>query len=230
MAPMAMLFIRNNPEEFDLLPDNRKINYDINEGGFDEEKAWTLGEAIRTRSFWLIIFCTMVPAAIGTGLVFHQMSIMNQLGLAPEIAALVLSVMALVRIPFALIAGPVSDRVAVRYLLVVTMVLLLVSMVILLKADSLLLALLYGSILGVRMGFQGVILGVIWPNYYGRRYLSSIRGVTKMGDTIGTALGPFAFGIAYDQFGSYQQILLISMIFPILGIISSLLATPPEKM
>jgi hypothetical protein len=109
------------------------------------------------------------------------------------------------------------------------MVLLIVSMIILLKADSLPLALLYGSILGVRMGFQGVILGVIWPNYYGRRYLSSIRGVTKMADTVGTSLGPFAFGFAYDQFGSYQQILLISMIFPLLGVVSAFLATPPEK-
>jgi hypothetical protein len=80
------------------------------------------------------------------------------------------------------------------------------------------------------MGFQGVVLGVIWPDYYGRLHLSSIRGVTKMADTVGTALGPFAFGLAYDLFGSYQQILLISMIFPILGVVSALLATPPVKM
>jgi MFS family permease len=229
MAPVALLFIRNSPEEFGLLPDNRLDTYALDEKKFLKEENWTLKQAVRTRSFWLIIFCAMVPAAIGTGLIFHQVSIMSQIGLAPENAALVLSMMALVRIPVVLVSGPIADRVPIRYLLVTTTGLFLVSMIILLNADSFLLAVLYGLIFGARMGLQGVVLGVIWPEYYGRRYLSSIRGVTKMADTIGTSLGPFAFGLAYDVFGNYRQILLISLIFPILGVVSALLSTPPVK-
>jgi MFS family permease len=229
MSPLAMIFIRNTPEEFGLLPDNRKKTYDIDEIEFDNEVAWTLKEAIRTRSFWLIIFCSMVPAAISTGLVFHQVSVMNQIGLSPESAALVLSMMAIVRIPVVLIVGPLADKFASRYLLALTMGLLFVSLIILLIADSFLLASLYGLILGVRMGVQGVVLGVIWPDYYGRRNISSIRGVSKMAGTVGTSLGPFFFGLAYDIFGNYLRILQISMVFPVLGVISSLIATPPIK-
>jgi sugar phosphate permease len=228
MTPLAIIFIRNTPEEFGLLPDNRNKLYEIDIAS-KNEPTWTLQEAISTRSFWLIIFCAMVPAAISTGLVFHQVSVMSHVGLSPESAALVLSMMAIVRIPVVLMVGPIADKVESRYLLALTMGLLLVSLIVLLFADSFLLASLYGLILGVRMGVQGVVLGVIWPDYYGRRNISSIRGVSKMADTVGTSLGPFFFGLAYDIFGNYLRILQISLVFPVLGVISALLATPPIK-
>jgi MFS family permease len=120
MAPAAMLFIRNRPEEVDLLPDNREATYAFDEREYEQEETWTFREAIRTRSFWLLIFCTVVPAAIDTGLIFHQVSVMSQVGLAPEIAAIILSVMAVVRIPVVLVAGSIADKVPSRYLLVIT--------------------------------------------------------------------------------------------------------------
>lgn len=231
MAPVSYLLIRNKPEDVGLLPDNLQLSTFSKSSGevFLDEVSWTLGEAIRTRCFWLLLFCRMVPSAITTGLVFHQVSVMAQVGLPLEAAAVVLSAMAIVRLPVTLVAGQIADRVPTRYLIALSQGGLVVSMVILLFANSMVGALVYGVLAGTISALQGISDGVIWPEYYGRGSLSSIGGVTMMAGVIGSALGPLPYGFAYDIFGNYSQIIIVSMLFPLLGLFAALLAKRPVK-
>ena len=50
---------------------------------------------------------------------------------------------------------------------------------------------------------------VIWPNYYGRSHLGSIRGVATSGMMLSTALGPLPFALLYDLSGTYSTAILI---------------------
>jgi len=231
MAPIAYFLIRNRPEDVGLWPDDLKVSEaatDTADNTF-EESSWTVREAVGTRSFWLLLFCMMIPSAIVTGLVFHQVSVMAQVGLPVEAAATVLSAMAVVRLPVVLVAGQIADRVPPRFLIASAQAGLLAAMAVLLLADSVETALAYGVLLGIVMAFQGISMGVVWPEYYGRRHLSSIRGLTMMAGVIGSALGPLPYGYAYDILGSYHQALTASTIFPILGVVAALLATRPER-
>jgi MFS family permease len=154
---------------------------------------------------------------------------MAQVGLPLEAAAVVLSTMAIVRLPVTLVAGQVIDRVPTRYLIALSQGGLVVSMVILLFANSMVGALVYGVLAGAISALQGISDGVIWPEYYGRGSLSSIGGVTMMAGVIGSALGPLPYGFAYDIFGNYSQIIIASMLFPLLGLFAALLAKRPMK-
>jgi MFS family permease len=231
MAPVSYLLIRNKPEDVGLLPDNLQLSTSSRSSGeaFLDEVSWTLGEAIRTRCFWLLLFCRMVPSAITTGLVFHQVSVMAQVGLPLEAAAVVLCAMAIVRLPVTLVAGQIADRVPTKYLIALSQGGLVVSMVILLFANSMVEALVYGVLAGAISALQGISDGVIWPEYYGRGSLSSISGVTMMAGVIGSALGPLPYGFAYDIFGNYSQVIIASMLFPLLGLFAALLANRPMK-
>ena len=42
-------------------------------------------------------------------------------------------------------------------------------------------------------------------------------------------LDPLPYGYAYDVLGNYQQALIMSMIFPMLGVVAAILATRPTK-
>ena len=191
MAPIAYIITRDRPEDMGLIPDGEEATTMAPEDSpTTAEVNWTAGEAVRTRSFWLLLFCVMIPSAINTGLIFHQVSIMDQVGVSVEAAAAVLSTMALTRLPVVLVAGQIADRVPPRYLQVGSMAGLLVSMVALHFTGSARMAMVYGVLTGVTMAFQILVSGVIWPEYYGRRYLGSIRGVTMMAGVIGSALGP----------------------------------------
>jgi MFS family permease len=228
--PLFYYFIRTRPEDVGLYPDNEVLPESHNgEVTFFEEESWTLREALRTRSFWFVNYITIIPSAIITGCVFHQISILGQSGLSPETAALISSVISLVNLPIVLLAGGLADRIQMRYLMALTQGLLLAVVLSLYIANSMTLVLIYGIIMGIQMGIQAIIRGVVWPDYFGRKHISTIRGVNMMAGVIGSALGPLPFGYAFDKFGGYSEILLFSMIFPFAGILIGLLAKKPVK-
>jgi sugar phosphate permease len=230
MAPAAYFLIRNRPEDVGLTLDNERHIHLVKTRNFQiSTDSWTVREAIKTRSFWLLLFCVMIPSAILTGLIFHQVSVMDQVGISAQSTAAVLSIMALIRLPTVLVAGQVADKVPPRYLQAGSMAWLLITMITLYFTDTFQMALVYGTLAGITMAFGAMASGVIWPEYYGRHNLGSIRGVTMMAGVIGSALGPLPYGFAYDLFGGYSQALALSMIFPILGIIAALMAKPPKK-
>jgi predicted MFS family arabinose efflux permease len=96
-------------------------------------------------------------------------------------------------------------------------------------ADSMTLVLIYGVIMGMQQGLQAIVRGVVWPEYFGRENLSTIRGVNMMAGVIGSALGPLPFGYAFDIFGGYTEILLASLLFPLIGIAIGYMAKKPVK-
>ncbi len=241
MVPAAWFFIRNRPEDLGLCPDNA-VNYNgpteasaapvlSISGVVEEEDAWTVREAMGTRTFWLLMFCTTIPSAINTGLTFHLASIMHGTGfdldIAPVMAAVVLSTVAMVQLPFNFVAGYLADKYKVHYLMVVAFIGQFLSLVLLLNVRSTSLAIVFGVLWGILTGFYAINSGVIWPSYYGRKYLGSIRGMAMTAMVVGSAFGPLPFGFAYDLFNGYREILLISMLFPVLGMIAAINSPPP---
>jgi MFS family permease len=109
------------------------------------------------------------------------------------------------------------------------MVGLLFSMTTLYFTRSIQMAMVYGVLMGTTMAFQILVGGVIWPEYYGRSYLGSIKGMTMMAGVIGSALGPLPYGYIYDLKGNYTEAIVFSIVFPIMGIVAALMATPPKK-
>lgn len=230
VAPIFYFLIRTRPEDVGLSPDNEELPGPQGDGNpVTEDEPWTLGEAMRTRSFWLVNYITVIPSAIITGCVFHQISILGQAGLTPEAAALITSVTSLINLPIVLLAGGLADRYPMKYLMAATQALLLAMVAALYVADSMTLVLVYGVVMGIQMGVQAIVRAVVWPDYFGRRHLSTIRGVNMMAGVIGSALGPLPFGYAFDVFGGYSEVLLASMVFPLAGVFIGLLANKPVK-
>jgi sugar phosphate permease len=236
-APLALYFIRNKPEDVGLLPDNDQADDDLEEEqqseGSDrqriEEVSWTLKEAMKVRAFWFILFCVSIPAMVNTGLVFHLVSILGESDINRSTSALVLSLMALVSFPITFIAGFVLERVKVHYVLAASFLGQIVVMIILLYTQSIQMAILFGVVRGLVGGFEAISLGIIWPNYFGREHLGSIKGLAMTTMVIGSAFGPLPFGVAYDMFGGYNEIIIFMMLFPLLGMIASFTSPAPEK-
>ena len=230
MAPFAYMFTRNTPESIGLLPDNQVVLSEESDEDLEiVDDSWTLREALMTRSFWIILYTIVVPSAINTGLIFHQFSILGLVGLNVTTIAMVTGMISLVRVPINFIMGPISDRVELKYLLSASMGLLCASVMTIYLANSFQWILIYGGFMALQMGIERIVASVIWPEYFGRRYLSSIRGISMMAGVIGSALGPLPYGFAFDIFGGYKEALLISVIFPLLGALLALTAGKPRK-
>lgn len=243
-VPLAFLFMRNRPEDIGELPDSPKGRLPNTEREDKHsskpaqktasmesvvESSWTLQEARNTKAFWLILYCVAVPAMVNTGIVFHIFSIFQQHHVPDSTISLVLSLMFMLSFPTTFLAGYILDRFKINLILALMFIGQLLVMILLLFATSPSLAILFAVIRGLVGGFEGITLSVIWPNYFGREHIGSIKGIAMSSMVIGSAFGPLPFGIAYDWFGGYTEIILIMMLFPLLAAIAAFIARKPVK-
>ncbi|MGP4081254.1 MFS transporter [Pseudalkalibacillus sp. R45] len=232
-VPLVFVFMKNRPEDIGLKPDNavRKVRDDGTE--IEEENpndvSWTLNEAMKTRQFWLILFCVSIPALVNTGITFHLVSIFTEGGLGRGTAAFILSLMAIIGFPITMVSGFILERVKVNVVLSLSFLGQLAFVAMLLFTESYWMAILFGVMWGIVNGLERITLSIIWPDYFGRKHLGSIKGLAMTTMVIGSAFGPLPYGFAYDLFGGYTEILLLTMIFPILGFIFALISPKPVK-
>ena len=98
----ALLFIRRSPEEMGLLPDGSeepvasrvKQNRAATDATTNQDLEWTRAEAMRTRTFWLLVITFGIASVGVTGLNLHVYPYVTDLGHPPLVAATVMSVIA----------------------------------------------------------------------------------------------------------------------------------------
>ncbi|WP_139822775.1 MFS transporter [Tuberibacillus sp. Marseille-P3662] len=232
--PLAIFLIKNKPEDIGKLPDNaeqRPVSGDQNNisAAGDDEEDWTLQEARKTRAFWFILFCVSLPAMINTAITFHLFRIFEMHDLSAGTASLVLSLMATIGFPVTLVAGFVLERIAVNKVIGLSFIGQLVFLVLLLFMHSFLSAILFGVLWGIMNGFERITVNLIWPDYFGRKHLGSIRGMAQTFTVIGSAVGPLPLGFAFEQFNSFNGAIIAMMIFPFLGVLAAFSASKPNK-
>jgi MFS family permease len=233
MAPLGWILVRNRPEEMNLLPDGESIKSNMNEakenkGTIIEGKVdWTLKAAMKTRTFWLMMFCMTVPSMINTGLTFHMLSIIEEKGLSIAFAASVLGLTAIMQLPLNFLAGHMVDRIKVHYIRAVNYWILVLALIAISTGTSSKVVILYAVLSAVFNAFNSVTTEALWPTYYGRKHLGSIRSMATTAMVIGSALGPLPFGFAFDMLHGYKEILIIMMIFPIIASFASIISPPP---
>jgi len=229
----ATLLVRRSPESVGLLPDGQSVSpqAQVKKGKADivQEVNLSLGEALRTRTFWLLLFAGSAQPLIVTALIFHHVSLLASKGIPPGVAASVFAVMAPMQILGNFTAGFMADRFPNRYLLALGQGLLAIAMLWTFLISSAWQAFFYGAIIGLCNGFIMTIRAVIWPNYYGRLHLGSIRGVATSSMVVFTALGPLPFGLLFDLTDSYSLAILIFLALTISCAVAALLAYPPRK-
>ncbi|WP_209124873.1 MFS transporter [Alkalihalobacillus sp. BA299] len=231
-VPLAFIFIRNKPEDVGLFPDNlteKEISQYSSKHSTIFEETWTVKEAMRTKEFYLLLFCVATASMVNTGIIFHFVPILSESGIGRTQAAFILSIMAMVSFPITFLAGFVVERIKVNYVLAFVFLGQIGIMMMLIFTESYGAAILFGIARGIVGGFEVISLGIIWPNYFGRANIGSIKGVSATIMVIGSALGPLPFALAYDRFASYHEILYIMMIFPLLAMFFAIISKKPVK-
>lgn len=230
-VPLACIFVRNKPEDIGLAPDGGRDHEQSDEQvpAVQSEDSWSLKEAMRTKVFWLMLICGSLPAIVNTGMTFELFSILGSQGIDRMTTAFVLSLVPLVSFGCSLISGFLVEKMRANRLLSAAFGFSLLSPLILIFADDYLTVLIFAVSWGISLGFMNIPLGIIWPNYFGRKHLGSIQSISHVGIVIGSALGPLPFGWAYDQFGNYTIILLASAVIWVIGAVIAYIANPPQK-
>lgn len=229
MAPIGYLLFRDRPERYGLTPDST-LRPDA-PGGYAPvaEENWTLAEARRTPAFWIVSAGLSAMSMLGTGLMFHMVSIFADNQMSAAAAAAVYVPIAMTMALVTLASGILVDRLPVRFLLAVALVLQAAAMWMALWLNGVAVAIFYGIILGTMSGLQRTISTVVWAKYFGRTHLGSITGLASTIMVAASALGPMPMGVARDWLGSYHEVLIVLSIIPLGLTVLSLSMRPPQK-
>ena len=230
LGPVSML-VRQSPESVGLLPDGDLPTEQDDETLAEspaEEQNWTLKEAMRTPTLWLLALATGSLYLLQSGTNIHQGAYFLDQGLGVGVSAATLSMNAVFTGVGSLFWGWLVDKAPVRYTYAGVALMMAVALILFPIADTIVEALTVAAIFGMAVGGILVVPVVAYANYFGRQSLSAIRGVTEPLVSLGQAIGAVFSGIVYDVTGSYKDAFLI---LGILGFatIGMLLATSAPK-
>jgi len=169
-----------------------------------DEPEFTVGQAVRTSSFWLLLLAMSFRSAILSSIVVHQIAHLEDIGIARHTAESALGFMILLSIPGRALFGWVGDRVSKQYLLAVASVLQGIGIFILANATGL--AYVWPFLLIYGLGYGGAIplTQALRADLFGRKAFATIGGIIMPATTVGAVLGPIFAGYMYDVTGSYR--------------------------
>lgn len=204
IVPLSSLFLRRSPEDIGLLPDggksvsNQKINYE------NETESWTLKQSLANSQFWLLLLIQCLGLSGLVVVLFHEVAYIQDKDLKIESATVIatsLAVSAMIsKIPF----GYLSDRMDTRKLLALCLIPAGLSTYMIIPIYSFSLLIIWGIIHGFFMGGFPTLINVVLPEYFGRQYLGSIRGVIAPITMVISALSPLIAGILWNESSSYS--------------------------
>lgn len=243
VLPAVLLVFKNRPEDIGQHLDGdtgEHATHDAIHGGSApaNDPAFTRGQAMRTRAYWIIVPLMCASGLIGTALIFHMQEILRSVGLEgtefqtakaiqPWPICFGVSMLAL---------GWLVDRFKPRHLLPFAPALMLVSCVICLAPpagwigpEHAILTLAIGmGVFGVAMGFSVAVGNPAIARYFGRTHHGAIRGTISLASVAATGIGPWMAGKAYELAG--QDYVPILAVFAISGVplaVASLFLRPP---
>ena len=229
LAPVFFLIIRR-PEDVGLRPDGDAAA-DVDtpaEGTVQKGPVWTLSEAMRTPTLWLLALAAGFLFMVQAGTNVHIAAYFRDQGLSATVAASALSLIAVFTGIGSLMWGRIIEKFPVRYVFATVALFMSASSMLFLTTDTAVEALLYSSLFGMSIGGILVVPPVAFANYFGRRSLGAIRGVTEPFASLGQAFGVLLSGVVFDATGSYQIAFLTFATFGAATIVIMLLTKPPR--
>lgn len=231
MAAPGVLLLRRRPEDLGLVQDGGFLDAARRAGrAVDEGPQFTLGQALRTASLWLLIGSQLISAIAISTFGFHQSAYYTDQGLGLAVATAAVSVYGLAGAFSSTLWGFLSERFNERWLAIGA----------LLTAGAVMLGLVLGSVnefwalvASLVMGFtgrgQGSLFSILLARYYGRASYGAISGFIVPFQMTGLGLGPVVGSVVHDVAGSYTAAFLMYLAFYGVAVMCVFFAGEPRR-
>ncbi len=230
MAVIGWLFLRDNPEECGLVMDG--------EGGGARREAhadsiahrdYERHEALRTWAFWVFNLSFAFFAMFSTAFTFHILSLGEEFGRPREEIVNYFVPMAVLSVITNLFCGWISSRTRLKYLLLLMNFAALAGVIGTMTLDTGpgLFAYIVGN--GICGGCFSALSGIVWPRFFGRRWLGAIAGIGMSSMVIASGIGPLIFSLSLSLAGSYVPILWACAVLPAALLVGAGWADNPQR-
>ena len=241
MAGPVSRLLRNNPQDYGLLPDGDVPTETSGTPGANPERRtsrrpartveadFTASEAIRTPAFWLIAFGHGLTSMVILAIMAHLALLMEDKGYQVQNAAFVVAVYTGAAMVFQLVGGYLGDHVPKRFAISFFTGVQAVGVLVLVMADALAMFYVFAVIFGMGFGGRNPLTVAIRADYFGTAAFGKILGLSTVPmNILLLAAAPFA-GWMRDVQGNYTLAFLILAGLNLVGAACFLFARRPAK-
>ena len=227
--PLARV-IRSRPEDYgetvDGLPPAPK---DLDPRLPPAPRMFTAREALRTSAFWLIslghAFSLLVVQAVNVHAITHMK---EGLGYSLAFATLMFTVVTLGQFVGVMLGWVIGDRFVKRKVAAACMLMHAAGLLMLTYATGPVMLTVSALVHGTAWGLRGPFMQAIRADYFGRRSIGMIIGLSSLITVFGNIGGPMIAGAFADWTGDYRAGFTLLGVLAALGSLFFLLARRPK--
>jgi MFS family permease len=232
--PLAWFWMKDHPPEYyGLLPDGETVVRSVGveaapDVEYHEEHEFTAKQALKTRSFWLMLIALALSGGITAAVTMHQMPYLIDIGIDPLAASGVLGLMATMSLPGRVVFAWVGDKWGERKALMLGYALKTIGVLVWTTARSIPQIMLFVILYGVGYGGTIPVSTSLRASYFGRKTYATITGYTTFFTAMTNIVYPIFAGWSYDVSGSYSSAFTIIAGAQALAIVFMYLAKKPK--
>jgi sugar phosphate permease len=227
--PLARV-IRSRPEDhgetIDGLPPAPK---GTGHAEVPSRRTFTAREALRTSAFWLIAlghgFSLLVVTAVNVHVITHMK---EGLGYSLEQATLVFTLVTVGQFVGVMLGWVIGEKFEKRLVAAACMLMHAAGLLMLTYATGLVILVIAALVHGTAWGLRGPFMQAIRADYFGRRSIGMIIGLSSLITVFGQIGGPILAGAFADWTGNYRAGFTLLAVLAGLGSFFFLWAKPPK--
>ena len=178
---------------------------------------------LKSRLLWqlFLVFCLLSFGLYGV--LAHLAPMMSDRGMTTADAALVQSTLGIAIVVSRIFVGYLIDRFSATRVAFTCFLISACGVGVLAAGAVGTPAFLAALAIGLSMGAEIDMLAYLTSRYFGVDNFGKIYGILFASFLIGTSLGPYLFGLAYETYNSYREVLLAAVIVIIISAVTTLL-------
>ena len=238
LLPVALL-ISESPEALGMRPDGDAEEPAAEDDGDEaqdtqakeaEEPDWTAEDARRTISLWLLALATGLLFLMQAGTNTHSAAFFQDQGLGVVTAGFGISFNAIFLGVGSGVWGWIVEKAPARFVMMAVALVMAAASFLFITTNTAVEALAYSALFGFGLGGMLTVPPVAYADYFGRRALGTIRGITEPFTTFGQAVGVMIPGLVFDYVSdeSYLPFFVAAGCIGVVTAIIVVFATPPR--
>ena len=180
--------------------------------------------AVRGRSFWLLVASIVLVAATIQGSLLHVVPLLTDMGWSPPAAAATLAAAGAASLVGRIGGGFLYDRAHAPYVGAGIFLLAAIGLLLLATGTAPVAGIMA---IGLAAGAETDLIGYLASRYFGLAAYGQLTGWLFAAFGIGSAVGPFVLGVAFDANGSYSMMLVVfAVVLAVAGVVLAGLPKP----
>lgn len=226
--PLARIFVRRPEDKGETIDGLPVASVGAGEADAGGQREFSAREALRTRSFWLLSFGHGFALIVVYAVSVHAITHMKEgLGYTLAQASLFITLMTVSQIGGVLVGWAIGDRFEKRVIAAVCMLMHAGGLLMLTYAGGNAMLVAFAVLHGGAWGLRGPMMQAIRADYFGRRSIGMILGLSSMIIVLGQIGGPVIAGVFADYTGNYRLGFTVLAVMAGLGSLFFLLARRP---